>query len=192
MLCFRLESYDETSIFVTLWDDVAEPVKGVIQLLHGMGEYAGRYDELARYFNSKGYIVFADDHRAHGRTETDASRGNHFGDIFHKTLKDELFFRDWLKNKYQHLPVFLLGHSYGSFLAQAFAQQGTDVKAIALLGTGHMKSIFTLGKILTAPIWLVARDWKPKFVDKFSRTHYKYKGDSGDSIIILDYRAICK
>lgn len=181
MLCFRLESYDETSIFVTLWDDVAEPVKGVIQLLHGMGEYAGRYDELARYFNSKGYIVFADDHRAHGRTETDASRGNHFGDIFHKTLKDELFFRDWLKNKYQHLPVFLLGHSYGSFLAQAFAQQGTDVKAIALLGTGHMKSIFTLGKILTAPIWLVARDWKPKFVDKFSRTHYKYKGDSGDS-----------
>lgn len=179
MLCFWLESFDETNIFVTLWDDVESP-RGVIQLMHGMGEYAERFDELARYFNSRGYIVFADDHRAHGRTETDETRGNHPGDIFNKTLRDELFFREWLKKKYD-LPIFLLGHSYGSFLAQAFAQAGTDVRAIALLGSGHMKNIFTLGKCLVAPIWLVARGWRPKFVDKISRTHYKYKGDSGES-----------
>lgn len=179
MLCFWLDSFDETSIFVTLWDDVESP-KGVIQLLHGMGEYGGRYDELARYFNERGYIVFADDHRAHGRTETDETRGNHPGDVFEKTLKDELFFREWLKKKYD-LPIFLLGHSYGSFLAQAFAQAGTDVKAIALLGSGYMKKSFGLGKIVVAPVWLVARNWKPKFLDKINKNRYQYKGDSGPS-----------
>ncbi len=178
MQCFWLESFDGKQIFVTLWDKVEIP-RGVIQLLHGMGEYAGRYDELARYFNSRGYIVFADDHRGHGRTEKKEELGKPFGDVFHDTLRDELFFRDWLKEKYS-LPVFLLGHSYGSFLAQAFAQAGTDVKAIALLGTGYMKRLFSLGRDLVRPIWLVASNWCPAIVDKIGRTHYKYSGDSGD------------
>ncbi len=156
---FKLKSFDDTEIFVTLWDDVSAPC-GVIQLLHGMSEYAGRYEEFARYLNSRGYIVFADDHRAHGRTETDENRGRHSGDIFYLTLQDELFFRDWLKQKYA-LPVFLAGHSYGSFLAQAIAQEGTDVKAIALLGSGHMHGLFTFGKIAIAPIALVAHNWRP-------------------------------
>ena len=179
-MCFWLESFDETNIFVTLWDEVESP-RGVIQLMHGMGEYAGRYDELARFFNSRGYIVFADDHRAHGRTETDENRGYHPGDIFTKTLKDELFFREWLKKKYEHLPVFLLGHSYGSFLAQAFAQAGTDVRAIALLGSGYMKKSFSMGKCALAPVWLFAKKWRPKFTEKISQNKYQYEGDSGKS-----------
>lgn len=173
---FALKSFDGTDIYCRLWDDVQE-AKGVIQLLHGMSEYAGRYDRFARYLNSRGYIVFADDHRAHGLTETDETRGTHPGNIFKKTLNDQLYFRNWLKHKYD-LPIFLLGHSYGSFLAQAIAQQGTDVKAIALLGSGHMRDLFNLGKIALAPICLVARNWRPKFVNKIS-DNISFKGDSG-------------
>lgn len=161
MKTFYLPGFDGYNIFVTLWDDVSAP-RGVVQFMHGMSEYAGHYDEFARYLNSRGYIVFADDHRAHGRTESDKNRGNHKGDIFAKTLKDELLFRDWLKQHYD-LPIFLAGHSYGSFLAQAFAQAGTDVKAIALLGTGYMKGLPGLGKVALAPVQLVARGWRPRF-----------------------------
>lgn len=157
---FKLKSFDDTEIFVTLWDDVSAPC-GVIQLLHGMSEYGGHYDEFARYLNSRGYIVFADDHRAHGRTETDENRGHHPGDVFKKTLRDELFFLDWLKEKYD-LPVFLLGHSYGSFIAQAMAQSDIDVKAIALLGSGHLRDYANLAKIVLAPAVLFARKWRPK------------------------------
>ncbi len=174
---FMLKSFDDTDIYVTVWDDVSLP-KGVVQIVHGMSEYGGRYDEFARFLNKNGYIAFADDHRAHGRTEKDEDRGRHKGDIFTKTLNDELFFREWLKKEYG-LPVFLMGHSYGSFLCQAFAQSGTDVKAIALLGTGHMRGLFTLGKIAVAPIWAVARNWRPKFVNKISDSFFKFKGDSG-------------
>ncbi|MBO4554810.1 MAG: alpha/beta hydrolase [Clostridia bacterium] len=177
MQTFTLKSFDETEIFCTLWDDVESP-KGVVQLVHGMSEYAGRYQEVAEYLNSRGYIVFADDHRAHGRTETDANRGRHKGNIFKKTLQDELFFREWLKQKYD-LPVFLLGHSYGSFLSQAFAQAGTDVRAIALVGSGHMRDLFNLGKICVFPIFLVARNWRPKMVNWMSDNFFKFKGDEG-------------
>lgn len=175
---FFLDSFDKTPIYVTIWDDVDNP-KGVIQLCHGMSEYAGHYDKFAKYLNKEGFIVFADDHRAHGRTETDEKRGNHKGNIFKDTLKDLVFFREWIQKEYKDLPVFFLGHSYGSFLGQAFAQAGTDVKAIALLGTGHMRALFSAGKIALAPICLFARNWRPKLVNKISDSMYNYKGDSG-------------
>ena len=181
---FKLKSFDETEIYCTLWDDVESP-KGVVQLLHGMSEYGGHYDGFARYLNSRGYIVFADDHRAHGRTESDKDRGRHKGNIFRDTLKDELFFREWLKEKYP-LPVFLAGHSYGSFLCQAFAQEGTDVPAIAIFGTGHMRSLCTLGKILTFPVYLIARKWRPKFVNWLSDNLFRFKGDKGKAQWIND------
>ncbi len=174
---FFLESFDGTNIFVTIWDDVSSP-KGVVQIVHGMCEYALCYDTLAKYLNSRGYVVFADDHRAHGRTETDKQRGRHKGNVFKKTLQDELFFYDWLKKEYE-LPVFYLGHSYGSFLGQAFLQSGTDVKAVALLASGHAKCRFTLGAIALAPIWLVARNWRPRIVNWISDKFVTFKGDSG-------------
>ena len=61
-----IKSFDSTPIHCYLWDDVESP-KGVVQISHGMCEYAGRYHEVAQMFNEHGYIVFADDHRA---TET--------------------------------------------------------------------------------------------------------------------------
>lgn len=72
-----------------------------------------------------------------------------------------------------------MGHSYGSFLSQAFAQEGTDVKAIALIGSGHMRSLFTFGKIVVAPIFLVARNWRPRIVNWVSDNFQKFKGDEG-------------
>lgn len=176
---FRLASFDGTEIFVTIWDDVASP-KAVVQICHGMCEYGGRYDLIARYLNSRGYICFADDHRAHGRTETDKERGRHDGNVFDKTLRDQLFFRDYLKKTYG-LPVFFLGHSYGSFIGQAFAQSGTDCKAIALIGTGYCNPLFKVGAAAVAPIKLIAGNWRPKFVNKMSDVLFRYKGDTGKS-----------
>ncbi|MCQ2409478.1 MAG: alpha/beta hydrolase [Clostridia bacterium] len=175
---FYLNSFDGTPIYVTIWDDVDSP-KGIIQFCHGMSEYAGRYGDFAEFLNKNGYIVFADDHRGHGRTEKDEKRGNHKGNVFKDTLKDQLFFREWIKKEYPDYPVFFVGHSYGSFLGQAFAQAGTDVKAIALLGTGYMRGTFTLGKIALAPVCLVARNWRPKIVNYVSDRCFTYKGDSG-------------
>ena len=51
--------------------DLATPVttpRGVIHLLHGVGEHAGRYGAVIGALTDAGFIVYADDHRGHGRT----------------------------------------------------------------------------------------------------------------------------
>lgn len=42
---FKLKSFDNTEIYCRLWDDVENP-KGVIQLVHGMSEYAAATTSL--------------------------------------------------------------------------------------------------------------------------------------------------
>ena len=173
---FKLKSHDGYEIFVTLWDDVSSP-KGVVQICHGLSEYAGMYDDLAKYLNGCGYICFADDHRGHGRTESDKNRGRHHGNAFQKILKDQLFFRRWLIERYS-LPVFFYGHSYGSYIGQALAQCDTDLRAIALSGSNYCNPDFILGAMALAPLALVAGNWRPKFPLKLYDKLYRYEGDT--------------
>ena len=42
--------------------------RGIVQLLHGVGEHAGRYGAVIDALTRDGFIVYADDHRGHGRT----------------------------------------------------------------------------------------------------------------------------
>ncbi len=178
----RLKMKDGVEIVASLWEKVASP-KGVVQICHGMSEYGLRYTEFARFLNSKGYIVLADDHRAHGRTESDKNRGRHKGDIFQKTLSDLLEIYNILKTTYK-LPIYFLGHSYGSFLGQAFLTSGTDVKAVALLGTAYFnRGLALAATIALTPIELLFSSYRPSFVNKMSDILFngRYKGDTGRS-----------
>lgn len=75
-----------------------------------------------------------------------------------------------------------MGHSYGSFLAQDFLQQGTDVKAVALCGTADMDGAQAALALLW-PLELFAKDWCPKFVNPVSDMIFdaRYKGEKGPS-----------
>lgn len=182
MKTIQLKSFDNVILHCTVWDEVENP-RAVVQICHGMAEYGGKYDRFAQYLNSKGYIVFADDHRGHGYTETDEDRGHRDGFLFGDTLQDQLFIHNHLKKEYS-LPLIFIGHSYGSFLGQAFYQQDIDVKGVMLLGSGYLPRILTgIGKALLKPIHYFAQDWKPKFVNKISDKLFnlKYKGDTGPS-----------
>lgn len=175
----RRKSFDGTPIFVTVWDDVSDP-KAVVMISHGVSEYAGRYDDFARYLNSRGFIVFCDDHRAHGRTEPAEGHGRHKGDIFRDTVRDEVFFSKCLEEEYG-LPVLFFGHSYGSMIGQAFAAERTGVKGIALVGSAHLGVEAFFGKFVVAPLALVAGKWRPKMVNVVTDKLFSYRGDSGRS-----------
>lgn len=180
----RIKSYDGTEIFVSIWDEIEKP-KGVIEIAHGMCEYAGRYHAFAEFLNSRGYIVFAEDHRAHGRTETKEEIGRHKGFIFEKSVNDLIYFGRRLKEKY-NLPVFYLGHSYGSLLGQSVLEESAsgDFAAFALLGSAYMPTpLVNLGRALLFPLYSVAKDWRPAFVRTISDGLFglKYKGDKGPS-----------
>lgn len=176
----KINSFDNVPIHCHIWDNVKNP-RATLQVSHGMCEHGGRYEEFARKLNAAGYIVFADDHRAHGKTETEENRGRHSGDIYQKTLADLVFFHNWLKNEY-NLPQVFLGHSYGSFLAQGFLQSETDIKGVACCGTADMNGA-QAALALIWPVQLLAKNWRPAFVNKAGDFIFdiQYKNDRGPS-----------
>ena len=179
----KFKSFDGTILQCYLWDNVRKP-KGVVQISHGMAEHARRYDNFANYLNENGFIVFADDHRAHGMTSTKQSakgvKGYHKGDIYFDTVQDECAITKMLKDRY-NLPVIYLGHSYGSMLGQRYIEECKDYDGVVLSGSAMMK-----GPILSTGAAVANMQYKTlggektgKLLDKLSFGNYNkpFKAD---------------
>lgn len=109
---------DGTEIATYAWTDVPGRAAGVVQLAHGLAEHGERYARFARALNAAGFVVHAVDHRGHGRTAR--SRLGDFGTAgFGGLVADVAQFGTALQARHAGLPLFLVGHSMGSFAAQA-------------------------------------------------------------------------
>jgi len=90
--------------------------KGVILLVHGLGEHLRRYDEQLLYFNEEGYAIIGADLIGHGRTE--GPRGSWVSMESNYTIIRELF--DQARLEYPQVPVYLYGHSMGGNIAARY------------------------------------------------------------------------
>ncbi|MBL8363398.1 MAG: alpha/beta fold hydrolase [Rubrivivax sp.] len=109
---------DGTAVATYAWTNVAGAPLGVVQIAHGLAEHGERYARFANALNAAGFLVHAVDHRGHGRTA--AGRLGDFGAPgFGGLIADVAQFGAALRAQYGALPLFLLGHSMGSFAAQA-------------------------------------------------------------------------
>jgi alpha-beta hydrolase superfamily lysophospholipase len=69
---FKLEVSDGTEVHVFEWlPDDADPIRGVIQISHGMAEHAKRYEDFANHLCTNGFAVYSHDLRGHGKTAGD-------------------------------------------------------------------------------------------------------------------------
>ena len=180
---FKFESFDGKPIHVYEWSDCAEP-QGIIQIAHGMGEYTGRFFNHAEFFERNGFIVFSDDHRAHGKTDPD-TLGYCAGDIFTDTLKDMAALTRLYKNKYPGQKVILLGHSYGSFLAQAYLERYCGyISGAVLSGSAYMKDLSLPFGYLVSKFSKSVKggDAKADFIDKRTFQSYNKKFSAGTFI----------
>ena len=75
------KTIDDVTIFYYKWHSNKNiPTKGVIQISHGVGEHAGRYQPIAKILQNEGYEVYANDHRVHGKSaKNDAFLGFYDG-----------------------------------------------------------------------------------------------------------------
>lgn len=135
---FTLTTPDGTAVHVSRWMPTGEP-RAVVLVAHGMVEHAARYDHLARLLTSHGYAVYAPDHRGHGHTVTSGSGMlGHLGDEggFAAVVDDLLALSEQIRAELPGVPLVLLGHSMGSFLARAYAARyGEHLAALVLSGT---------------------------------------------------------
>ena len=139
--------------------------KGVIQLVHGSCEHSGRYTEFINYFVSQGFVVYAQDHRGHGKTATSTDAYGYFGetDGWQRLVDDLKAVNDVIRQSHETLPIVMVGHSMGSFLARHYAQlYGQTLSGLILSGTAHQpRAILHLGCAVA------------KLLKRLKGTHYR-------------------
>lgn len=161
---------------VSLWTPEADGPRAVVQLVHGVAEYAGRYDGFARYLADRGFVVCGGDHLGHGKTVDDGKYG-YFGkkDGWTLVTADVRQLRVLMGEKYPGLPYFLLGHSMGSFLARTYlCRYPGTVDGCILSGTGQEKpALVAAGKAVASAICaLRGPETVSALVDKLSLGAY--------------------
>jgi alpha-beta hydrolase superfamily lysophospholipase len=125
--------------------------RGIVQLVHGLGEHSRRYLHLILKLNEAGFVVAADDHVGHGRTAMDSGIWGDYGDKgFLTTVEDERSLYDITVKDYPGLPCILFGHSWGSMISRGFAARyGGLLKGLVICGTcGVMGSLAPVAKEL--------------------------------------------
>lgn len=134
---FTLQSPDGTGIHVHRWLPDGE-VSGVVQIAHGMAEHGARYAHVATELNRRGYAVYADDHRGHGLTAaTEDDLGFFAEDRGWARVLDDLYrLNRRVTDDHPDVPVYLFGHSMGSFLAQQYLFTfPATIRGLVLSGT---------------------------------------------------------
>lgn len=89
---------------------------GVVCLVHGLGEHAGRYAHVARFMNEAGWAVVAYDHRGHGRSPGPRGGLAQDDDLLH----DLAAVIDTLRHTYPSQRLLVLGHSMGGLTVARF------------------------------------------------------------------------
>ncbi|WP_029253321.1 alpha/beta hydrolase [Paraoerskovia marina] len=126
---------DGVRIHTYTWE--AEQPRALVHVLHGVGEHAQRYAPLARRLQDAGFTVVADDHRGHGATGV-----GHLGlgELGPRSIRGAIDAAETVSRAahaaYPELPIVLLGHSWGSFMAQKIvARSGRHYAGLVLSGT---------------------------------------------------------
>ncbi|ERB50252.1 hypothetical protein N806_03475 [Rhodococcus sp. P27] len=152
-----------TKIVYDVWTPDREPT-GVLVLCHGLGEHARRYDHVAARLGELGLIVYAPDHRGHGRSGGKRVHLKEFSDF----TDDVHTLFSIVTAAHPGKDKFLLGHSMGGAIALSYAlDHQADLKALALSGpaviiaTGTPKIVMQLGKIVGKYLPMCpSRTWK--------------------------------
>jgi len=153
------------SIHYVIWEPDSKPV-AVLQLVHGMEEYIGRYEPLARAMNARGWAVIGHDHLGHGESGrwergffTEKKNGAEIliDDMHSITLE--------AKRQWPEVPVFIFGHSMGSFFTRRYlAEYGREVRGAVICGSGWY------APIATGTAW-----WTARFIGSMKGMHSRSK-----------------
>ncbi len=138
-----------------VWKPVGDTLRGMVQIVHGMAEHAERYDLAGKRFAEAGFAVYAQDLPGHGRTAASEDDLGFFAesggwdcaaDAVHQ-------FGRFIASEYVvDLPLIIIGHSMGSFLARTMMYAHPELYDAAVLsGTAASPGILGhAGKLIAA------------------------------------------
>lgn len=154
--------------------------KGIIQIIHGMGEHCNRYSKLGEYFSNKGYIVVGEDFEEHG------NKAKNIGILeinLEELVEAQKILTIELSKKYPQTPIYVLGHSMGSFIAQEHMKKSLPkVKGYIFQGSSYKNPfLWNLGKLITGILSKIYGKKRALLVKKIifrgNNSHFKNEKD---------------
>ncbi|WP_111720967.1 alpha/beta fold hydrolase [Homoserinimonas sp. OAct 916] len=132
---------DPQGVVVTYYVWPVDTPIGVLQLAHGLGEYAKRYESFAKALNEAGFTVYANDLRGHGQTGLDQHGGDHAklgpGGL-DAAIANIRQLSAIITKENPTVPLVILGHSLGSMMVQKIINShARDYDAAVLTGTAY-------------------------------------------------------
>ena len=112
--------------------------KGIIQIAHGMTEHAGVYTDFILCVIRSRVWCLCTHHKGHGKTVKREEDYGHFKPNvgWNEAVSDVIFVSETVR-KEQTCPLFLLGHSMGSFYQDSAVQlRGELYDGFLISGTG--------------------------------------------------------
>ena len=150
--------------------------KAIFQMVHGMAEYAERYEELAELMCEHGYVCYIHEHVGHGNTAKDIEHLGLFIDENQSVtlVEDTHKMSEIAKSENPGLKLNLFGHSMGSFVVRlTVAKYGSDYNSLVICGTGAKDPKVPMGLfVLRVMRFFKGKDFKSKFIDKSSFGSY--------------------
>ncbi len=147
---FTLPAPDGHPIFVRRWMPEGEP-RAIVQIVHGMAEHVGRYAGFAEALVGRGFGVYANDHRGHGRSIPEGEEPGHMGEggFAHAVAVVRAINRR-IAEEHPDLPRALFGHSMGSFFVQRLIGELPDAADAVVLSASNGKPppIAALGRYI--------------------------------------------
>ena len=140
---FALQRPDGVTVASYRWTLNRSP-RAVMVVAHGMGEHARRYPPALAALLESGIDLYGIDHRGHGVTLAFSPRAA--GDFgpggFGAVVDDLASLVKRVKRENPGLPLFLLGHSMGSFISQAFVlDHAALIDGLVLVGTTAIDAV---------------------------------------------------
>lgn len=133
-------------IFSRSW--IPQEPTALLIIAHGMAEHSGRYDDFATFMAENGFGVYMNDHAGHGNS---AKVQGHFSDKdgWISVVQDLHALRQQAQQQHPDLPVFLMGHSMGSFLSRSYIIRYSEgLSGCVLCGTMGKNPLLVFGRIL--------------------------------------------
>lgn len=125
----------------------AEP-RAIVQIIHGIAEYIGRYDEFMSFLADNGIIAVGTDHLGHGKSIESEEQTGFFAydNGWDYVVRDEEVLRLAMHENYPELPIIVFGHSMGSFMTRTLLIRYPDAFNAAIIsGTGNQGAALVNG-----------------------------------------------
>ncbi|MCF0137454.1 MAG: lysophospholipase [Oscillospiraceae bacterium] len=151
MPTFRDFYYDSSTGKNKLHARICKPddsPRGIVQIIHGIGEHINRYDDFMMFLASNGFIAVGNDHLGHGKSISVDSEKGFFADSdgWEYVVSDEEILRRAMKENYPGVPQIVFGHSMGSFIARThLIKYPGAFDAAVISGTGNQGKALVFG-----------------------------------------------